>query len=161
MGSLIVYYSWTGNTEAVAGEISQITGGKLEKLIEVKPRKSFAGSAFSAILGSKSRLEPLKTPLNGDTDSVFLGTPVWASHSTPAVNTFLNKTDFTGKKVFLFFTLASSEKPEKVIQSITKRIEKKGGKVCDSFFVQTKMHEVIAPEAFKDSVSSWVEGLHL
>ena len=161
MENLIIYYSWTGNTEAAASEISALIGGKTERLCEEKLRKSFMGSAFSAIIGNKSKLKPLGDALPEDGANIFLGTPIWASHCAPAINTFLDKADLKGKKVFLFFTLASEAAPEKLIKSMEYKIEAKGGKVCGSVSLQTKKGVESTPETFKERVASWIGTLQL
>ncbi len=163
MKNLVVYYSWMGNTEAVAKEIHTLVGGDLKKLEEVKERKSgagFMGAAFSALVGMKSRLKPMDFSLKGY-DNVFLGLQVWASRSTPAINAFISKADLKGKKVYLLITKADSKVPQKVIDSVTKRIENRGGKVVDSFSVTTKMKNVITPEAIKESASEWIKKLNI
>ena len=156
-----MYYSWTGNTEAAALEISNVTGGKSVKLSEERERKSFMGSAFSAIIGSKSKLKPLGDILPEGEANIFLGTPVWASHCAPAINTFLDQADIKGKKVFLFFTLASETAPLKLIKSMEAKIEAKGGKVCGSVSLQTKKGDEITPETFKGRIENWIAGLPL
>lgn len=159
MKNLVVYYSWTGNTEVVAREIQKLAGADLKKIEEIKHRKSgigFAGAGLSALLGIKSKLKTMNFSLKGY-QNIFLGGQVWASRSTPAINTFISKTNFKNKKVYLFLTEADDKVPQKVIDSITKRIEKKGGKIVDSLYVTTKMGAVITPEAIKDKVSDFIK----
>ena len=159
MGNAVVYYSWTGNTEAAALEISDALGAAAVKLCEEKQRGSFIGSACSAIAGRRSKLRPFSLP--GRTDGIFLGTPVWASHCTPAVNAFIEKTDFTGKKVFLFFTLASREAPEKLVSSMKCRIEKNGGSGCGCVSFQTKKGGDTGCRDLRGRARQWAESLSL
>jgi hypothetical protein len=91
-----------------------------------------------------------------DYENIFLGGQVWAGHSTPAINTFIGKADLKGKKVYLFLVLADNKEPRKVIDSLTKRIEKRGGSVVDSLYITTKMGSVITPEDIREKVSGWV-----
>ncbi len=162
MKNLVIYYSWMGNTEVVAKEIQQLVGGDIKKIEEARGRKakSFAGAAASAFLGSKSRLKTMDFTLRGY-ENIFLGTPVWAAHSTPAINTFLNNADLKEKKVYLFLTKADDKEPQKVYGSIANRIEKRGGKVADSFSITTKMNSVITPESVRESVSGWIERINM
>ena len=163
MKNLVVYYSWMGNTEVVANEIRKSVGGDLKKIEEVKQRKTgagFMGAAFSAFMGMKSRLKPMDYSLK-DYDNVFLGAQVWAARSTPAINTFISKAGLKGKKVYLFLTKADNKVPQNVIDSITKRIEKRGGKVVDSFSITTQMNSIITSEAVKEQVSEWVKKLDI
>lgn len=158
MKNLVVYYSWMGNTEVVANEIHNLVGGDLKKIEEVKQHKigGFAGAATSAFLGLKSRLKSMDFSLKGY-ENVFLGGQVWASRSTPAINTFLSKAELKNKRVYLFLTKADDKVPQIVIDSIAKRVEERGGKVIDSFSVTTRMDSIITPEAIRESVSNWIK----
>lgn len=163
MKSLVVFYSWTGNTEAVAEELGSVLQGKVVRLEETKERKpgfGFAMAAMYAIFGAKSKLKPLSLP-SGEFDTIFVGTPIWASASTPAVNTFLSRFDFKGKKVYLFFTLADDKPPVKAITSMTRRIERKGGRVLGNFTIQTKFNGELPTEKLpaaevKARVAKWI-----
>ena len=159
MKNLVVYYSWTGNTEVAAKELHKLVGGELVKLEEIKERKmriGFAGAAFSAVLGMKSRLKSVNFNVK-DYDNVFIGSPVWASRCTPAINTFLSKAGLNGKKVFLFVTLADDKIPTKVFSFLEKKVEKRGGKVVDSISIMTCMNSVIEPESARSLLSQWIK----
>jgi flavodoxin len=39
-----------------------------------------------------------------DYDLIIIGQPVWAGSPTPAIRTYLNKNDLSGRKVALFFS---------------------------------------------------------
>ena len=160
MKNLVVYYSFMGNTEVVAKEIHQVVGGDLVKIEEVKKRKpgSMMGPAFSAFLGLKSRLKKMDYTLAG-CENIFLGTQVWAAHITPATKTFLSKADLKNKKVYLFITKADEKVPQAIIDAIAKMVEKRGGKVVDSFSVTTVMKSLITPDAFKGQLNDWIEKL--
>lgn len=158
MKSIIVYYSWTGNTEVVADAIRKFSGDDIRRLEEAKPRKKgigFAKAAVSALFGSKSKLKPMNFSLDSY-DILYLGSPVWANHSAPAINSFISKADLSGKSVYLFLTQGDDKNPQIVIDAISKRIEKRGGKVVDSIFVTTEMNKVITPEAVGKPISDWL-----
>jgi flavodoxin len=164
--SVIVYYSWVGNTKAAAEEIQALTGFDLLKIEEKKERKlgHIMGAAMSAFLGLRSSIKPMDFSLE-KYDSVFLGTPVWAGKTPPAVNKFLSKANFTGKKVWLFITKADEKIPQKVIDSITSRIENKCGKVMDCLSLTTKWDPKtnipITAEEIRSTVQNWVEKANL
>jgi flavorubredoxin len=69
-------------------------------------------------------------------DLILLGTPVWSVKPAPAINTYLDKSNFKDKKVALFVTLRFMG-GEKVVKILTEEIEKKGGKVIDSIIIKT------------------------
>lgn len=157
--SLVIYYSWLGNTKVVAEEIQKLTGGDMVRIEETKERKTgagFASAAMSAFFNMKSKLKPLNFEFE-KYNPIFLGTQVWAGHSTPAMNSFIKETNFQNKSVYLFITKADEKEPEKVIGSLVKRIEKRGGTVVDTLSITTKIDQVISPEAIKDKVEAWIE----
>lgn len=160
--SLIVYYSWVGSTEVVAKEIQRLTEFDIQKIEEKKERKlgKIAGAAMGAFLGFKSNLKQMDFEMEGY-ENIFLGAQVWAGKTTPAINKFLKKASFKDKKVWLFITKADEKVPQQVIDSITKRIEKKGGSVVDSMAITTKWDPKtnipIAPEEVKDEVYDWLK----
>lgn len=163
MKNLVVYYSWTGNTEVAAKVIHDIAGGDIIKIEEVKQRKAgagFMGAAVSAIFGLKSRIKPMDFSLK-KYDNIFLGSQVWAAHTVPAINTFLKKADLNNKKVYLFITKADEKVPQQVIDSISERVQKKGGRVIDSYSITTVMKSIIKPEDVKEGLSQWTNGLKL
>ncbi|MPM58480.1 hypothetical protein SDC9_105311 [bioreactor metagenome] len=162
MKNLIVYYSMTGNTRVLAREIHRIAGGDLIEIEEIKKRSpnKMMGPAFEALIGKKSAIKPMDSIEKYDT--ILIGTPVWASRSTPAVNSFLSKAKLNGKKIYLFFTLADDKKPQSLIDSMTKRIEKHGARVEDSFFIQTSMKKLISPEELEKPLFEWLKNnLHI
>jgi flavodoxin len=164
--SVIIYYSWVGNTKVVAQEIQTETGFDLVKIEEKKERKfgNIMGAAMGAFLGFKSSIKPMDFSLE-KYDSVFLGTPVWGGKTTPAINKFLSKANFKGKNIWLFITKADEKIPQKVIDSITNRIEKKGGKVMDCLSLTTKWDPKtnipITAEEIRSSVQDWIEKVNL
>ncbi|MGM0898549.1 MAG: flavodoxin family protein [Bacillota bacterium] len=160
--SLIVYYSWIGSTEVVAKEIQRLTKFDIQKIEEKKKRTSgkIAGAAMGAFLGFKSNIKPMDFELEGY-ENIFLGAQVWAGKTTPAINKYLEKASFKDKKVWLFLTKGDEKIPQHVIDSITKRIEKKGGRVVDSISITTKWDPKtnipIAPEEVQGVIYEWLK----
>lgn len=156
---VIVYYSWIGNTKMVAEALSRVTGFELMPLVEKKARP--LGKVFGAVMGAifsmKSRLEPVDYALKAY-DTVVIGAQVWAGKSTPAINQFLSKGDFSGKKVHIFVTMGDDKIPEKVIASIRNRIEKKGGQVDQILALTTKWDPKVNKPVTLEEVQSEVEG---
>jgi len=164
--SVIVYYSWIGNTRVAAEEIQRLTGFDLLKIEEEKERKlgNIAGAAMSAFFGFQSRIKPMDFSMP-KYDNIFLGTPVWGGKTTPAVNKFLSKANFKGKNIWLFITKADEKIPQKVIDSITSRVEKKGGKVMDCLSLTTKWDPKtnipISVEEIRSSIQDWIKKVNL
>lgn len=157
MKNLVVYYTSKGNTEIVAKEISKLIGGDLEKIETINKAKHFEFilSAISALCGSRAKLKPFGFSVK-EYDNIFIGGQVWAGHSTPAINGFLDQTDFTDKKVFIFLTQADDKEPSSVLESIRTRVKQHGGNVVDTFFIQTQMNSVISADIIKQPVAEWI-----
>lgn len=116
--NLVVYYSATGSTEAVAGYIANATGGDT---FAITPAESYS-SADLNWTDSESRvsrehddpslrtMELTETTVDGweDYDTVFIGYPIWWGIAAWPVDNFINANDFTGKTVIPFCTSSSS-----------------------------------------------------
>lgn len=154
MKNLVVYYSKSGNTEIVAKEISNAVNGNIKK-IELKKEIGFMAAAFTSLLGLNGKIKLIDLNLM-DYDNIFIGTPVWAGKTSTPINTFLSESNLAGKNVFIFITQADEKTPGLVYESIAKRVQAKGGKVIDSFFVKTDMKNPITLEQAKGPVAEWI-----
>ena len=116
--TLVVYYSATGNTEAVAGYIAGALGADTLVLEPTEPytaedlRWTDEQSRASREHNDPSlRDVPLTetTPAGWDSyDTVFIGYPIWWGIAAWPVDTFIKANDFTGKTVIPFCTSSSS-----------------------------------------------------
>ena len=107
MKSLVVYYTRTGNTKFVAEIIAAELGSDLEEVVDLKKREGtlgYMGANRDAISGKLTEIAPTKRS-PADYDLIFVGTPVWYWRPSTAIKTYLAKTDLSGKKVALFFTM--------------------------------------------------------
>ncbi len=111
MKSLVVYYSRTGRTRAVAEMIADAVKGELEEIVEVGvDRRGFMGylrAGRGGMRKEKSEIEPPKKR-PADYDLVVVGTPVWGWNLVPAVRSYLSAVDLKGKPVALFCTLGGT-----------------------------------------------------
>ncbi len=115
---LVVYYSATGSTKAVAETIADTTGTDLFEITPVDPYTSDDlnwtndNSRVSVEHNDESKRDvPLTktTPDNwADYDTVFIGYPIWWGIAAWPVNNFVEGNDFTGKTVIPFCTSSSS-----------------------------------------------------
>ena len=108
---LVLYYSQTSNTKAVAQEIATKLGADIEEIV---PMELYDGDFQATIERGKRELDegvyPEIQPLKVDVttyDVVFLGYPIWFGTYAPPVITFLNQVDMSGKKVVPFCTFGS------------------------------------------------------
>ena len=116
--TLVVYYSATNNTEAVAGYIADATGADVFELVPVEPYTSddLDWTDRDSRVSSEHDDESLRivelenaVPDNWDEyDTVFIGYPIWWGIAAWPVDSFISANDFTGKTVIPFCTSSSS-----------------------------------------------------
>jgi flavodoxin len=106
MKTLVIYYTRTGNAKFVAENIAAELGADVEEVIDLKSRQgklAFISAGRDAMRGKETEIAQTKrTP--SDYDLIIIGQPVWAGSPTPAIRTYVNKNDLSGRKVALFFS---------------------------------------------------------
>ena len=115
---LVVYYSASGNTEAVAGYIAEATGGDLFAITPAEPYTSDdlnwtdENSRVSQEYADESLRDVELTTTeveNWDSyDTVFIGYPIWWGIAAWPTDSFVEANDFTGKTVIPFCTSSGS-----------------------------------------------------
>jgi len=158
MKTLVVFYSRTGNTELVAKTVAQVLNADLRRVEEVKERKgifTLVAGCFKAIKNKSSDIKPVDFNL-GNYDLIFLGSPVWASKTTPAINTFISKADFKNKNVVVFFTLGGTNY-KGAVKDMTEKIEKKEGKVIGSFAIRSSKAKEEMINKTKEAVKEYAK----
>jgi flavodoxin len=106
MKSLVVYYSRTGNTKFIAETIAANIGADTEEIVDLRKRSGpigFLSGGKDATQGKETEIgETKRSPK--DYDLIIIGTPVWSSSPTPAIRTYINHNDLSGKKIAIFLT---------------------------------------------------------
>ena len=119
---LVAYYSRTGeeyglghitkgNTAIVAEIIAQKTGGDL---FEIKPVTPYPDSYEECkTIASREKATKARPPFVGSVDIsgydiIFIGYPIWYGDAPQIVYTFLEDSDFSGKKIVPFCTHGGS-----------------------------------------------------
>ena len=108
---LVLYYSQTSNTKAVADEIATRLGADTEEIVAVNPYDGDFQATIGRCLqereaGILPEINPLAANL-ADYDVICLGYPVWFGTFAPPVITLLGQIDLAGKKVVPFCTFGS------------------------------------------------------
>lgn len=110
-GTLIAYFSWSGNTEQVAQIIQEATGGDLFEIAPATPYTDDYNELLDIAQQEQSddaRPELAAQVESWDSyDTIFVGYPNWWSDAPMAVYTFLESYDFSGKTLIPFNTSAS------------------------------------------------------
>lgn len=104
--TLILFFSWSGNTRAIAGRIHQKVGGEL---VELEPVRPYSTNYNTCLDEAKRDMEQgvrpeLKTRIGNmeQYDTVFLGYPNWWATIPAPVATFLEQYDLSGKTILPF-----------------------------------------------------------
>ena len=108
---LVLYYTQTGNTKAVAEEFQARLNVDIEAIEATVPydgdfQATIERSGKEREEGILPEIKPITRNI-ADYDVIFLGYPIWFGTYAPPVATFLNQTDLSGKKVVPFCTFGS------------------------------------------------------
>ena len=160
MKKLLVFYSLTGKTEIMAKTIAKELKADHCRVEETRKRNRFLAyitGGYAAIRDKCSEIKPVEFDVH-DYDLILLGSPIWASKPVPAINAFINNTDFKNKEVIVFFTMGGTEY-KKATNNITVKIEKSSGKVIDSFGVRAKRNSDLVVKETKKMIKSHLKHL--
>lgn len=110
--AIVIYYSRTGSTEALAKMIAEHTGAALLKIdVKEKYAPDYGDMTYIARdevrANARRELETVIPDLSGY-DTVFLGTPYWWGSVSVPINTFLMDHNLANKTVAPFITSGSS-----------------------------------------------------
>lgn len=157
---LVVYYSATGNTAAVAQTIAEVTGGDLFEITPAEPYTdedldwTNEDSRVSREYADESLRDvelSAATPDNWDSyDTVFIGYPIWWGIAAWPTSSFVAANDFTGKTVIPFCTSSSSG------------LGDSGSLLADAAGTGTWLEgQRFRSGASADDVTEWINGLEL
>lgn len=111
MKTLIVYYSRTETTKAVALELGRKLNADVEEFVSPELKLGLLGymkAGHQAIAKKKVRIQPLKYDIT-NYDLVVVGTPVWVGTVTSPIRTFLRENIESLKEVAFFCTCGGSQ----------------------------------------------------
>ena len=130
--TIVFYYSLTGNTKFAAEMLAEKLGAEAVRLTD---QKNLDGNAVAKHEYSELADDPWGK-LDGH-DKVILMAPVWGFGVVPAMYTFIEKANLSGKSVIIgatsFFGKFSS-KP--AIKQYKAMVTKVGGTVAGDFYVK-------------------------
>ena len=104
---LVIYFSGTNTTKAVAEELQKQLGADIESIEAVNP---YSGNMQETMQRTQREKEPEIKPLKADLkayDVIFLGYPIWGGTYAAPVETLIKKYDFAGKTIVPFCTFGS------------------------------------------------------
>ena len=109
---LILYFSWSGSSEAVAREAARLTGGKLARVETAKPYPAEYQALTEAAKAEREAdarpaLKP-GLPHPQDYDVIVIGHPIWSGRMPNALRGYIETHDFSGKTIAHFATHGGS-----------------------------------------------------
>lgn len=155
--TLIAYFSWSGNTETLAGMIQEATGGDLFAIETETPYSDDYDTVVDQ--AKQEQADNIRPALAAqvenmdDYDTVFIGYPNWWSDVPMAVLTFLESYDWNGKTVIPFCTSGGGGFGNG-IDSIEAAAE--GATILEGFHVGGSSVDGAA-----DDVATWLDSLGL
>lgn len=121
MKQLVVFYSRTGATKALALSIAKTLGCDCEEIIDTKNRAGIIGylrSGMEATLKKASEIELInKHPK--DYSTIIIGTPVWALDMSSPIREYIQQNKEHFKNVAFFCTMGGSG-GEKTVENMSK-----------------------------------------
>ena len=114
--SIVVYFSCTGNTKAVAEEVAAQTGSELHEIVPEEPYTEEDLNYDNDNCRANIEMnDPESRPAISNTienfseyDTIYIGYPIWWGSLPRIMNTFLDTYDFSGKTIVPFCTSGSS-----------------------------------------------------
>ena len=108
MKSMVVYYTWSGRTRAMAELIAAQTGAEL---LEIQPEIPYTSDYHAVVEQVKKEIrEAAPCPIRAAAcdpaqyDVFYLGTPIWWGTLATPLATFLREKNLAGKIVMPFST---------------------------------------------------------
>lgn len=153
--TLIICFSRTGNTAAMASFLSEFTGADI---LQIEPKVPYAASYsdMTYIARDEKRRgarREIATPIPdlSPYQTIFLGTPYWWGGISVPMYTFLLDHNLAGKTVAPFITSASSD-PESALEEMKGLI--KNAHVLEHFYVPGD-----EARSAKADMAAWVKRL--
>ena len=155
MKTLVAYFSASGVTKGVAGQLAEVAGADLH---EIKPETPYTDadldwrdkqSRSTVEMKDKKSRPAITDKLKNmqDYDVVYVGFPIWWYTAPTIINTFMEAYDFKGKTVIPFATSGGSsiKKACEDLKAAYPNITWKEGKLLN--------------RASKKELETWVKGL--
>ena len=114
--TLIVYSSWSSNTERLANEIREQTGGDILELVPTTPYPTdYTACTEVALIERDNNARPeisnLPESISGY-DNILIGYPIWWHTAPMIIGSFLESYDLTGINVYPFSQSASMDRSQ-------------------------------------------------
>lgn len=157
---LIAYFSRTGNTRELAGQIQQRAGGDMFELRTTHTYpKEYRATTDQAKREQEANFRPqLAAEVRNlaTYDTVFLGYPNWWGTLPMAFFTFLEKNDFAGKTLIPFSTHEGSLLGRSVADI---RALCPNSKIMDGIALRGGVNSTVRSDSARREVAEWLRNL--
>lgn len=154
MRILLVYFSWTGNTRAVAEEVRRTLAHRnVVEVCELQPRRRrryIEWLLLSVIPALKVEIQPVVADLSGY-DLVVIGCPKW-SFNCPPVNEYIGRVRGSAGRVAAVFITYGGFGEKRYLSRLVKALEKKGMRVSATLTVRRRN---VANGEYREGVKSF------
>ncbi len=153
--TLILYYSYEGNTKKVAEMIQKRLGCDIESIKPVKEMetkgfgKYFWGGA-KVVMHKKPELVQIHSHIESY-DTLWIGTPVWAWTITPPILSLIDLNVVRNKKVYFFYTHEGG--PGKIEEKFRKHLDQSNELISSKGIDRAKM----SIENIEKEIIQWME----
>lgn len=155
---LVAYFSATGTTKKVAENLAKASNADIYEIKPLEPytnadldwtNKNSRSSIEMKEHGSRPKMVEDNFSVK-EYDTIFLGFPIWWYIAPTIINTFLEKHDFSNKKIILFATSGGS-RFGKTIDNLIPSVDK-----------STKIIEgrILNSNPSVEELKKWVETIH-
>lgn len=155
--SLVVYFSWSGNTEFVADEVAKEAGADVFRVVPAEASR-YGGDYDTVVdIAKKEVAEQVRPEFAGSVanfeqyDTIYLGYPCWWGDMPMIMYSFLAKYDLSGKTLAPFTTNEGSGFGDS-LTNIQKAAPK--AKLADGLQIRGKQVESSIGE-----IKAWVDGI--
>ena len=155
--TVVIYFSATGNTKAVAEKIAAARGADIYEIVPAEPYSAADIDYGDEARATAEQNDPDCRPEIGGKDidlskyyNILIGYPIWYGSEPRIMDTFVESHSLEGKRVIPFCTSDSSDIADS---------EKSLAKVAGSGDWQEGKR--FAADASDDEISEWVDGLGL
>lgn len=114
--TLVVYFTWSSNTEAMAETIAELTRGDILELIPSTPYPEDYTTCTEVALAERDAnarpgIRNLPESIS-EYDNIIIGYPIWWHTAPMIIGTFLESYDLTGVDVYPFSQSASMDEEQ-------------------------------------------------
>jgi flavodoxin len=143
--TLIIYYSFSGNNECLAQELQKRLNCDIQKIVELKPRKSL-DILLDLIFKRKSKIEKSDFDLRQYDRSILIA-PIWAGKIATPLRSFI-ELEQANFKEYSFITVCTGPDGQdvQITDELVRLIQKEPKTV-----MQLKINDLLPPER-KDKI---------